>query len=418
MKLKWKKRFKPEIILEKIDKIMTINADGSVSYSGFQYFELKATLYSMIEFPDYLTTLQNNGLVDKAITKAAKIKSLTPEKLIEELEGLFKVELKRKVKKYHLLTTISISNPFPFKKIQIGQSTIRFITGDFPKKYHSRKNLLEKAKRQNSKLEFSPENYSNIIISTEAKSEHKATSQCLNDLDLLRAVLSMFANSGIELMGDRWSPINKIRIGSIHTLHKESGKTIDMDTFWFDPNFTKASPFKLTSNNLKGFKKNVKWVLETLKKSKYSQKLENALLRYVRALDERDQNVALLHIWGALESITAYEENSKSNLPKRCAYLFSEYEYHKQVLEHLREYRNQSVHAGDQNEEAKSYCYQLQGYFIEIILFHLHRVKEFNTLAEANGFLDQPVDIEQLKHKRDLLNKAIKFRSGENKDAE
>ena len=54
MKLKWKKRFKPEIILEKIDKIMTINADGSVSYSGFQYFELKATLYSMIEFPDYL----------------------------------------------------------------------------------------------------------------------------------------------------------------------------------------------------------------------------------------------------------------------------------------------------------------------------------------------------------------------------
>lgn len=413
MKLKWKKRFKPEIILEKIEKIMTINEDGSVSYSGFQYIELKATLYSMIVFPNYLTTLQNNGLVDQAITKAAKTKSLTPDNLIEELENLFKKELKKKVKKYHLLTTISISEPLPFKKIKIGQSTIRFMTGDFPKKYRSRKDLIEKGKRRHSKLESSPQNYINVIISTQAKSEYKATSQCLNDLDLFRAMLSMFANSGMELMSDNWSPINKIRIGSIHTLHKESGEPIDMDTFWFDPNFVKASPFKLNSNNFKSFQKSVKWIFEGLKECKYSQKLENALLRYVRALDERDQNVALLHIWGALESITAYEENSKSNLPKRCAYIFAEYEYHKQVLEHLREYRNQSVHAGDHNEEARSYCYQLQGYFREIIFFHLHNVKEFNTLEEANSFLDQPVDMKMLKHRRDLLDKAIKFRGGE-----
>jgi len=413
MKVAWKKRFKPQVILDKISEIMNINEDGSISYSGFKYFELKATLYNMLTFPKHLTSIQNNGLVDRAITETVKSSSLTPNNLIKELQELFKKELNKKEKKYHLLSSISLVDPLPFKQINIGKSKIRFIASNYPKKYNDRKELIKKSRRRYSMLQIPHAGYTNIIITTKSKSEHQAASQCLDDIDLLRSLMSIFANSGMEIVGNEWSPINKIRLGELHTLHKASGKNINLDTFWFEPNFEYINPYRLDTKKNKTFIKNIKWVIKQLEKCKYSNKLESALLRYVRAFDERDQNIALLHIWGALESITAYEENSKDKLPKRCAYLFSEYEYHKQILEHLREYRNQSVHAGDKNDQVKSYCYQLQGYFIEIIFFHLHRVNQFNTLEEANSFLDQPVEIKQLKYKRDLLNSVIKFRGGE-----
>jgi hypothetical protein len=417
MKLNWKKNFKPEIVLEKISNIMKTNQDGSISFSGFEYLEIKATLYNMISFPDTLTSIQNNRLVDIAITKVAK-NDLTPKTLLEELKILFERELSKTPKQYHLLTSLSIKAPLPQKEINIGQSKIRFINGNFPKKYDCRNDIFDRAKRRSIDFVPPPSEYMNVIVSTSAKSEHKAASQCLNDLDLLRAIWSIDINSGIELIGNKWSPINKIRLGSIQTLHKESGENIDIDTYWFEPNYKHTNLVSINSKDLKIISKNSKWIIKRLSQCKYSDKLENALIRYVRALDESDQNVALLHIWGALESLTAYEINNKDKLPKRCAYLFKDYEYHKQILENLRDYRNQSVHSGDRNEEAKSYCYQLQGYFKSLILFHLHRVKEFNTLEKANEFLDQPIDIMDIENSRkalqekcDLLDKVKKFRT-------
>jgi hypothetical protein len=417
MKLNWKKNFKPKVVLEKISKIMTVNKDGSISFSGFEYLEIKATLYNMISFPDTLTSIQNNSLVDAAIIKAAK-NDLTAETLMAELKSLFEKELSKTPKKYHLLTSLSIKAPLPQKEVTIGQSKIRFVNGDFPQKYDCRNEIFVQAKRKSIEFVSPPSEYMNVIVSTNAKSEHKATSQCLNDLDLLRAIWSLEINSGMELIGNKWSPINKIRLSNIQTLHKKSGENIDIDTYWFEPNYKHTKLVSINSKDLKIISKNSKWVIKQLSKCKYSDKLENALIRYVRALDESDQNVALLHIWGALESLTAYETNNKDKLPRRCAYLFNEYEYHKQILENLRDYRNQSVHSGDRNEEAKSYCYQLQGYFKMIMFFHLHRVEEFNTLEEANNFLDQPVTIIDIENSRkdfqakcDLLDKVKKFRT-------
>ena len=412
--MNWKKNknLKPEIILKKIDSIKSINEDGGVSYSGFEYQDSMAALYSMVNFPKQFISIQNTGLLSRAVSNVAKLGDLTKEKVLVELKSLAKQETAKREEKFSILTSVSIGAPLPIKNIKIGKSKIRFLQTDFPKKYITRKDSFKYVKRNKSDFKLEPEQYTKVIISTKAKGKHEAANQCLNDFDLFRAALSLFANSSMELIGNQWSPINKIRLGGIHTIHDKTGKNMDPAMYWFEPNFVETVPFKLNTKNISRFRKNVKWVIKKLTECKYFDLLENALLRYVRALDESDQNVALLQIWGALESITAYEENSKGNLPKRCSYLYSEHKYHKQVLENLREYRNQSVHAGAKNEEVKSYCYQLQGYFIQIIFFHLHRVEEFSTLEEANGFLDQPVEIKELKHKRDLLNKAIKFRGG------
>jgi len=210
----------------------------------------------------------------------------------------------------------------------------------------------------------------------------------------------------MEIIGDEWQPINKIRLGAAHTIHKEGG-LVATEMFWYEPNFVKAKLF--THSNLGIFSKNSKWAIKQIDKLSYRNIVKDALLRYVRALDERDQNVALIKIWGALETLAAPSESNYDLVTRRASFFFSEKDYHKQVLEHLRDYRNRSVHAGDQSERAKSNCYQLQFYFYHLILFHLRSAGEFMSLEEANNYLDLPLNIDALKNKKRLIEKAIKF---------
>ena len=98
-------------------------------------------------------------------------------------------------------------------------------------------------------------------------------------------------------------------------------------------------------------------------------------------------------------------------LTRRCAFLFSEYEYHHQVLEQIREYRNSNVHTGEENDQAKSYCFLLQKYFRELVHFHLRQPEKFNSLDETNGFLDLPTSKSKLLDKKQLIERAIVFRN-------
>jgi len=203
-------------------------------------------------------------------------------------------------------------------------------------------------------------------------------------------------------------PINRIRLGKIHTIHKESGLNAS-DNFWYEPNFVKANLVKPENN--KDLIKKFKLYKEKIWSLNYSSIIEEALMRYVRAFDERDQNLAFLKLWTAIETLTTPNQADYKKLAKRVAFIFPDPEYHKQVLMHLIEYRNDSVHAGEQSEKAKKHSYLLQYYFHKLILFHLINDYKFNDLNEANEFLDLPHNLADLNSKHQLLENAIRFKS-------
>lgn len=415
MSIKWKanKNFKPEIIIEKLKGVSSINDDGNISYSGFEYFEYIPILFTMIDFSLKFTSEQNEELLKEAVSKSIKMKNITKDNLMSNLNELSKEKIAKKELEFHLLTSLSIDYNLVDKSIKIGKSNFIFQKDNFSDKFITREILCS---NQKNKLpsEHTPRSYTKVIITTKDKSEYSAAKQCLDDLDLLRSIWSLFANKESEysiIGGIHREPINRVRLGGVHTLHQYNGEIFE-SAIWYEPNFSLTKIFSKDEEYRQNFINNTEWAIEQLKKCKYSRKLENALLRYIRAFDEPDSNVALLYMWGALESITAYEENSKSNLPKRCSYLFKDYEYHRQVLEHLREYRNQSVHSGDTHNNAKIYCYQLQFYFRKIMFFHLHNIDDFDSLEKANSFLDLPTDVKNLQEKYTLLDKAIKFKDG------
>lgn len=405
MHVKWKKNknLKPDVILKKINDIKTVSDDGKVSYSGFEYQDAMATLQNMVLFPVATNSLNQESIVSSAVSNIAKIADLSGDKVIAEINSVVKNELATREHKYYVLTSISLRKPYPAKSVSIEGCTIRILDFHYPNKYSGREDLIVKSKKEN---EGTPRNYAKVIVSAKAKSIKGAATTALRVLDIQRAIWCLFANSSMELFGDEWSPINKIRLGGVHTVHKASGK-LASDIFWYEPNFVEVQSFK--PQNVKVFTHNAKWALTQLEALPYSAIMKDALLRFVRALDERDQNVALIRLWGALEALTAPAEANYDLVTRRCAYMFKDQDYHRQVLEHLREYRNSSVHAGDQSERAKANCYQLQMYFHQLVLFHLRNLGEFRSLDEANSFLDLPSNTTTLENRKRLIEKAIKF---------
>lgn len=412
MKIEWKnsKKLKPEVILKKINGIMTVSAEGNVSFEGFEYHDAVAALQSMINYPESVAWLSREIFLYKAISDAARKGTLDRDKVIAELNAILNSKLTQKEQTYYLLTSISIASPLPEKVVNIGACKIKIFEGEYPKKFISRTNLVSDLAQKNfgRGVDHRPQGYSGVIVSLKSKSADWAASECLKAIDILRAVWCTAANSSMEFGADEWSPINRIRLGGVHTVHNEDG-TLASDTFWYEPNFVLAHPHRVLAHSVTELRKYYKNYFSKIEKSKYSNVIKDSLLRYVRALDESDQNTALIRLWGAMEELLSPNGANYDLVTRRCSFLFKERDYHRQLLEHLREYRNANIHAGEQSETVKTLCYQLQFYFLHLIKFHLSNSKIFESLVQANEFLDLPTDQNILEMRRKLIDKAIRF---------
>ena len=406
LQAKWKKSksLKPKVILDKIDSLVTVS-NGTTSYSSFEFHDAKTALESMINFPLVARYLDKNKLISSAIREVANNKPSDPRIFIDQISTNIREVLEKRNNQYFLLTSISISN-IGIRFIKLNDCVIKFYKSSFPRKFKGRDSLI-KNKRNCSEIESL--GYTKVVIELSAKSEEMAAAQALRILDLFRSMLNLFSNNISEYIGNEWNPINKIRLGEFHTVHDSTGK-VYADMFWFDPSYSVASVY--VSNNIPIILKNVKFIITNLEKSgrRYKSILTDGLLRYVRSFDENNQNVAVMRAWGALETIAAPNETNCDSVTRRCSFLYEEHEYHKQILEHLREYRNRNVHAGEESKKAKNHGFQIQRYFKGLLLFHISNVGYFSDIEEANKFLDLPADKSSLLKRQKLLKRAFSFR--------
>jgi hypothetical protein len=407
MPIKWKKsgnRFNPGIILKKIDAIRTVTADGKVSFTGFELDYCLPALHSMLDFPTAAAAEADiSTLVWSALAKIKK--ELTPETFLKSINDELTSRLATREQNYYLLTSISLDSCDLPKELEINGTEIKFLQGDYPAEFSSRNELIRKHRVP---VPTSPISYCYVLIKAKAKSHTSAVNKSLRDLDLIRAIWCSMGNPRLQLAfgNSTTSPINVIRLGGTHTLHHADG-TPAIDAVWFEPNFKEASIFRMGDSEI------VKYSLKALSKlatSAYKEKLISSLIRYVRALDESDPNTAFVRLWGALEMLVVPAQADYAKLVQRCAFLFNDTEFHRQLLEHLREYRNTNVHAGEESEKARTHCYQLQLYFVALLRFHLGNAKFFQSLDEANSFLEFPPDEKELKRHSQLINKAIRYR--------
>jgi len=405
MPIKWKssQRFKPSLVLQKIDAARSVNPNGGASFSGFEWGECLPALHSMLSFPPVAKEIDAHSLVWEALTKVCG--PLTPIDFLNAANAELTKRLATKEEQYHLLTTISVRLADIPKKISCLGANINFLAGPFPRRYKGRDALIIKHRIN---VPEPPISYARVIVSVKAKSHDAAVSKAMRALDLQRSLWCLMGNPSMQITFGMpsWKPINVVRLGGPHTLHRADG-TSAREGLWFDPGYVEAPLFGF--KNAAVIKSNCRWALQRLRLSRYGEQLTSALVRYVRALDESDTNTAFLRLWAVIESLTTPEVADYDKLVRRCAFLFQESDFHRQMLEHLREYRNDSVHAGEYSKRERTLCFQLQLYFNALIWFHIRNAKFFTSLDEANQFLDTPPDKLMIGRKVKLARKALQF---------
>ena len=402
MPINWKKKYHPAPILERISSVRTINPQGNFSFPPFELENCLPVLHSMLAFPDGAKDLDTANLIWIGLSKVKG--KLNPNSFFEAMNLELTERLATKEEDYLFLTSISLRSHDIYRKIKIEDVEINYLIDDYPTRFKSRLDLL-RTDKLTSNLEHN--NYCRVIAKVKAKSPTAAVNKALRAIDLQRALWCLMGNPTIQIAfgNSAFSPINIIRLGSKHTLHFPNGEPVT-NTYWFEPGFKESTPFK--PDKPKIFQSTSRWALRKIHLSKYGDTLSVALLRYVRALDEADSNTAFLRLWGALESLTT--SGGKYDLVvDRCSVLFKDSAFHRQVLEHLREYRNSNIHAGEESEMARIHCFQLQLYFVQIIRFLLINADFFQSLNEAQSFLDLPMNKQELERQNQLIKKAQKF---------
>jgi hypothetical protein len=410
MPVKWKKtpRFKPELVLKRIVAVRTRNPEGKgASFSGFDLDYSLPLLHSMLDFPLVARDMDHANLIWKAI--AYDPEELTKESFLKELNKQLSAELSQRDEKFHILTSVSFDSQAEIGTTTIENVRIQFLGPNYPRKFSApRLAGIKDAKYHKIPATESPQNYKKIIATVTAKKPALALNVAVRAIDLHRALWCLFCNTQMEIIGRSWIPINSIRLGGIHTVHNNDG-SMATEEIWFEPHHFHPDPYK--PKDTESVRAQVRLTLRRLKLCPYRNDIVEALLQYVRALDEWNQTTAFTRLWGAVERLSSPGHGDYDAVVRRCAFLWNDSVFATQTLEHLREYRNSCIHAGSESTQAKTYCFQLQQHFRPLVFFHIGNAGRFQTLQEANNFLDMPANLEALRELQKTVARARRFRT-------
>jgi hypothetical protein len=417
MEAKWSDKsakFKPQIFIKPILECSSVNANGKVQYDGFKYFENRGLLRSMILFEgkEFLSPKTEDDIFDSGLNSFALSSKITDPNLPAALLACINIKLKtylsKSKKKFFIVTSISTNGKLPITKLINNGIEIKIHPSGIPKKFRSR-NQYDKLWQQPEP--HTPTEFAGVVVKAEARTPDDAMYAAIEEVDFLRGILSFFANPtmSLSLYGGKSKGINRIRLGGLHSVHSEDG-VVASKQFWYEPNHTIRTPYTFNHENLKHIAMKIRKIFRRIEQIKGGLKIRDGIIRYVRALDESDNDHLIIKLWGALEATVG--EGDKSDLIiKRCSYLYKDQEFVRQILEISKVYRNRNVHGNHSSSIANQLGHHLHSIFTHLILFYVGS-KDLISVSEANSFLDSPLSSGDLERKIFLLKKAIRFRSG------
>ncbi|MCH8010830.1 MAG: hypothetical protein IIA61_02610 [Candidatus Marinimicrobia bacterium] len=404
---KWIKKIQPNQITKKLEKIKTVK-DGKVSFSEFEYHEYQAVLESMVEFHTNIPIHLKRNILREGVKQAAIRGTINPDTLIASISKKENEYLCRTPKPYIMATYITIQNNVNLPSVKLHNTHINF-TRYLPNQFVIKRTESEKKAESiiNSKT---PKNSIAVRIRVKAKEEHDAAHIALDSIDFYRSLINFVTTSSFRMtFGGPSKPVNEVLLGPVHTLHNLSGN-LATQLFWYQSDFTLTKTVNI-ANKKEALLKNIKYIRGKMKRLQYSSELRNIFLRYVRALDYPDYNTAFIHLWGVLEILTYTKYSGYDVTIKRAASMFKEFDYHKQVLNHLRIYRNSLIHSGKAYNDIEPYIYQLKRYIDQLLWFFIHNSFGFISIEKAAEFMDIPQDINELNKNHSLIHAAMKFRN-------
>ena len=407
----WKKGFNPVLIADKLEKLKKIK-EGKVFFESFLFDEYVTVISGMVELSDEIPSDLKLRMITTSIFSAGKRGEITPKSITKEIRKQENAYLKKPVQNFVLVTSLSVSSPRKLPTLRINGCSISFKTS-LDKKYRPGREEIEYLASKWVYRER-PSRYINVTAKVESRSEMEAANSALNGIDFIRGIWNLLTASPLRFSARPTKPVNKILLGPVHTVHLPSGK-LATQTFWYQPNFPDGVPALPLDTELENRTFSfIKKVRRRLRKHPYRTILEDAFRKYARALDYSDLDVSFFKLWSVLEFLTNTLRESYKVTVRRAAFVFEESDFHWQLINNLKTYRNSAVHSGKESTgEIEIYLYQLKRYVEQLMLFHLWFGVRFSDFEKATAFLDSQPNIGELKKRRAALNLALKYRTGD-----
>ena len=404
--LEWIDTNKASIATRKLGQTLGLNPEGEVTLGwGADTDNAVELLCSLYRFSERLPSNIKYQFTRRAVIEAKKSNSLTLADIAQRIDGKQGEYLRKPLQRYDLLTNLSLRASSAIPGARIEGAAISFSRHP-PKKFKPQ----DYPSQRRTHYGRPPSDYAAAVVRIESRDPSSAGAQAIQTLDLLRGIWNFYVNyrRWRVSFGGGNAPFNSILLGPIHLLFDAGGKPTD--NVWWEPEYIEPRPTIDLSQRWGSLKKFEARVRHGLAVSPHRRLLRTSLLRYCRALDERDHSTSFMKMWSLLEDLTATGNADHMTTVRRATFLSPDPEFHRLALDHLRRWRNRIVHEGESADEAERMINEVKSYAEGLFLILLQHGHRFMTLAEFGNFLDSPVALSDLRRRASHLQLALKFR--------
>lgn len=382
---KREKRFRLDLIAQELERAREGKSGG---FEAVTYLRYVPILQETFRPRGAWANAAHHEVVTRALNKAASAPPITPAKLRKAVEEARAEYRAIRPTSYVLITQLTGKLARP-REVHLPTARIG-LSPTLGNRFARERRRLEGLLLART-APRSPVGACWCTARVRARSPAEAFELAMGAVDLLRGIWC----AGLR-PGYRWSttpsPLTPLLVGPMHSLHRPGGSAVS-DTIWSHEPYPAFPKLVALDDRLRRFERAAR---QRLVRHPYRKKLEAALRRYARSLDDEGQ-AAAVPLWSLIEMLAG--SSRQEPMVRRAAFIYRNPELRRAILEHLRELRNRLVHAGEglYGEVSDMVLGEMSIIVHDLLLFHLREGSDFEDFDAACRFLDLPSNPQVLR---------------------
>ncbi|HZV33346.1 MAG TPA: hypothetical protein VFB72_02125 [Verrucomicrobiae bacterium] len=406
-----KERISLDIIAKGFEKIRTVH-DGAVAFVSYTFHDLQSALITSIEWKPSIPEIERERIARQATFAAGEKGPITKDTLLSAIWKSESSYLALPSKTFVVVFSLSLKYTKELKKMLVDSARISFHS-EIPKRFQVK--ATGRPWDPQVPANAFPKAYTVACVCVSARSAISAEYKAMSAIEIFRGVLNFVINrrkiASFHIGGSsKWEAINEIRLGTSHTVQSSDG-VLEKEGIWSTVYDVHPAP-SYCHQKLPEIIKTARKQLRRSMRVPYSDDMHRMWMRYANALDRRDLDASFLKLWSLLEFVTGTNGERYDETIRRTLFICDDRDFHKTMLEHLRDRRNSLVHSDDNSPQVEHHVFQVKSYVEEFLRLHLAHAGRFKTRAAFGEFLGLPPDLDHLEDRVRVYKHAIFFRKG------
>lgn len=389
----------------------TLNAEGNVQFSVWDFDHMFEILPDAYEFPPSLTPRQVQGVLTRALLNCRKANQKTEDALTKEAEKLAKKKIAQKPTRYHLWVKFRARNMGSSPGFRLKWNGVSMRTVWSLPAYLKVQDYFLSGHGDVTPAE--PTFFGHVILTCNARDEETAVDRMLGALHLFHGLFNIRARWGqfTHHSGLHWTD-GPLWLGPFQFAFR--GKSfLGQERLWYNPDYLLEAWDRnpLDMKKVLTFIPRVKKLLKALEKHPLRDVIVKAVTLFQDGFASRDTSHRLLRYWSALEQLYSDDPRNRNQqlIIKRASFAEDSPALERWKLTHAGQMRNEHVHAGEAAAEADATTEHLRHLLSRHINHLILRRGDLKNHAEWLELVDLPPTAVKLKARKAVIDKRLEY---------